>query len=105
RDDEVLSARCGIVRQRPPGQRSPRTVHLVLLRSGQGQLHANCLNSTCMRSSRMLPLGMRGLLALLLLAIAATAAAAGVPIFDAIAAGDKTAVEQALADGADVDSR
>ena len=48
---------------------------------------------------------MRGLLALLVLAFAATTAAAGDPLFDAIAAGDKAAVEQALANGADVDSR
>ncbi len=48
---------------------------------------------------------MRGLLALFLLANAATMAAAGVPIFDAIAAGDQTAVEQALGDGVNVDSR
>ena len=48
---------------------------------------------------------MRGLLALLVLAFAATSAAAGDPLFDAVAAGDKPAVEQALADGADVDSR
>src|SRR6476661_3705727 len=70
-----------------------------------GQEGTNCLNSTCMRSWHMLLLGMRGLLALFLLAITATTAAAGVPIFDAIAAGDKTAVEQALVNGADVDSR
>src|SRR5262245_6007345 len=49
--------------------------------------------------------GMRGLLALLVLAFAATTAAAGDLLFDAVAAGDKTAVEQALADGADVDAR
>jgi len=48
---------------------------------------------------------MRGLLALLVLAFAATSAAAGDPLFDAVAAGDKSAVEQALAGGADVDSR
>ena len=48
---------------------------------------------------------MRGLLALLVLAFAATPAAAGDPLFDAVAAGDKAAVEQALAKGADVDSR
>lgn len=52
----------------------------------------------------MLLLGMRGLLALFLLVIAATTAAAGDPIFDAIAAGNKAAVEQALANGAAVDS-
>ena len=48
---------------------------------------------------------MRGLLAFLVLAFAATSAAAGDPLFDAVAAGDKSAVEQALAGGADVDSR
>jgi ankyrin repeat protein len=48
---------------------------------------------------------MRGLLALLVLAFAATSTAAGDPLFDAVAAGDKTVVEQALAAGQDVDSR
>lgn len=48
---------------------------------------------------------MRGLLALLVLAVAATSAAAGDPLFDAVAAGDQSAVEQALASGADVNSR
>jgi uncharacterized protein len=48
---------------------------------------------------------MRGLLTLLVLAFAATPAAAGDVLFDAVAAGDKAAVEQALASGADVDSR
>lgn len=48
---------------------------------------------------------MRGVLALLVLGFAATMAAAGDLLFDAIAAGDKTAVEQALANGANVDSR
>ena len=48
---------------------------------------------------------MRGLLALLVLAFAATPVAAGEALFDAVAAGDKAAVEQALAKGADVDSR
>ena len=48
---------------------------------------------------------MRGLLAVLALMLAATTAAAGDPLFDAVAAGDKTAVEQALANGASVDSR
>jgi ankyrin repeat protein len=48
---------------------------------------------------------MRGLLALFVLAFAVTTAAAGDPLFDAIAAGNKTAVEQALTNGADVDSR
>jgi len=44
-------------------------------------------------------------LALLVLAFAATPVAAGDVLFDAVSAGDKTAVEQALASGADVDSR
>jgi ankyrin repeat protein len=48
---------------------------------------------------------MRGLLALILLVLAATRVAAGELLFDSIAAGDKAAVEQALAGGADVDSR
>ncbi len=48
---------------------------------------------------------MRGLLALCVLAFAATPADAGDVLFDAIAAGNKAAVEQALAGGADVDSR
>ncbi|ESX12703.1 ankyrin repeat domain-containing protein [Mesorhizobium sp. M1148] len=48
---------------------------------------------------------MRGLLALGMLVLAATTAAAGEQLFDSIAAGDKGAVEQALAGGADVDSR
>jgi ankyrin repeat protein len=48
---------------------------------------------------------MRGLLALLVLAFAATSSAAGDPLFDAVAAGDKTAVEQAMASGQAVDSR
>jgi ankyrin repeat protein len=48
---------------------------------------------------------MRGLLAFFVLAFAATTAAAGDPLFNAIAAGNKTAVEQALARGADVNSR
>ena len=48
---------------------------------------------------------MRGLLAVLALMLAATAAAAGEPLFDAVAAGDRAAVEQALANGANVDSR
>jgi ankyrin repeat protein len=48
---------------------------------------------------------MRGLLALFMLALAAMTAAAGEPIFDAVAAGNKTAVEQALVNGAYVDSR
>jgi len=48
---------------------------------------------------------MRGPLALVVLLSAASTAAAGDPLFDAIAAGDKPAVEQALADGANVDSR
>ena len=53
----------------------------------------------------MLLMRMRGLLALLVLAFAATPVAAGDALFDAITAGDKAAVEQALASGADVDSR
>jgi uncharacterized protein len=48
---------------------------------------------------------MRGLLAVLALMLAATAAAAGEPLFDAVAAGDRAAVEQAVASGANVDSR
>ena len=48
---------------------------------------------------------MRGFLAVLALIFAATTAAAGDPLFDAVAAGDKAAVEQALANGASVDSR
>lgn len=47
---------------------------------------------------------MRGLLALLLLGLAATTVAAE-DLFKAVAGGDKTAVEQALASGADVNSR
>ena len=48
---------------------------------------------------------MRELLAVLALMLAATTAAAGDPLFDAVAAGDKAAVEQALANGASVDGR
>jgi ankyrin repeat protein len=48
---------------------------------------------------------MRGLLTLCVLAFVATPADAGDVLFDAIAAGNKAAVEQALAGGADVDSR
>ncbi len=48
---------------------------------------------------------MRGLLALLMLTFAATTAAAGDSLFAAIDAGDRAAVEQALANGADVNSR
>lgn len=48
---------------------------------------------------------MRGLLALLVLAFAATSAAAGDPLFDAVAVGDREAVEVALAAGQAVDSR
>jgi uncharacterized protein len=49
---------------------------------------------------------MRGrLLAVLPLVFAATIAVAGEPLFDAVAAGDRAAVEQALANGAKVDSR
>jgi ankyrin repeat protein len=48
---------------------------------------------------------MRGLLAVLALVLVTTVAAAGDPLLDAVAAGDKAAVEQALANGASVDSR
>lgn len=48
---------------------------------------------------------MRGLLTLCVLAFVATPADAGDVLFDAIAAGNKAAVEQALAGGAAVDSR
>lgn len=48
---------------------------------------------------------MRGVLALLILGLASTVAAAGDPLFDAIGAGNKHAVEQALANGVAVDSR
>jgi ankyrin repeat protein len=48
---------------------------------------------------------MRGLWALLVLAFAATPVAAGDALFDAVAKGDKAAVEQALASGAAVESR
>ncbi|CAN5567800.1 ankyrin repeat domain-containing protein [soil metagenome] len=48
---------------------------------------------------------MRVLLGLFVLGIAATVAVAGEPLFDAVAAGDKAAIEQALASGAAVDSR
>ncbi len=48
---------------------------------------------------------MRGLLIVLMLVGAATRATAGDPLFAAVAAGDKAAVEQALASGAGVDSR
>jgi uncharacterized protein len=48
---------------------------------------------------------MRGLLAVLALMLAATTAAAGDPLFDAVAAGDMAAVQSALANGASVDSR
>ena len=48
---------------------------------------------------------MRLLVALLVLVFAATPAAAGNPLFDAIDAGDRAAVERALANGADVNSR
>jgi uncharacterized protein len=47
----------------------------------------------------------RGFLAVLGLLFAATAAPAGDPLFDAVAAGDRAAVEQALGNGANVDSR
>ena len=48
---------------------------------------------------------MRGLLALLVLGFTATMAVAGDPLFDAVAAGDKTAVEKILADGTNIDTR
>jgi ankyrin repeat protein len=48
---------------------------------------------------------MRVLMALMALVFTATTAAAGSPLFDAVAAGDAAAIEQALAAGADVDSR
>ncbi|MBY5437178.1 ankyrin repeat domain-containing protein [Rhizobium leguminosarum] len=48
---------------------------------------------------------MRGLLASVALIFAATTAAAGDPLFDAVSAGDTAAVEQALAGGVGVDSR
>ena len=48
---------------------------------------------------------MRGLLVVLALLFAATIAAAGEPLFDAVAAGDTAALEHALASGAKVDSR
>ena len=48
---------------------------------------------------------MRGLLALVVWAFGATSAVAGDPMFDEVAAGDKTAVEQALPAGQDVDGR
>jgi ankyrin repeat protein len=48
---------------------------------------------------------MRGLLAVVILALASTSAGAADSLFDAIAAGNEAAVEQALASGADVDSR
>ncbi|MBB3458323.1 ankyrin repeat protein [Rhizobium sp. BK313] len=48
---------------------------------------------------------MRQLLASAVFIFAATMTAAGEPLFDAVAAGDSTAVEQALASGISVDSR
>ena len=48
---------------------------------------------------------MRVLFALCVLAVASTPADADVALFDAISAGNKAAVEQALAGGVDVDSR
>ena len=48
---------------------------------------------------------MRALLALVILTFPVTATAAGDPLFDAVAAEDKAAVERALAGGAEVDSR
>jgi ankyrin repeat protein len=48
---------------------------------------------------------MRELLALLALVLSATTAAAGDPLYDAVAAGDKAAVARVLANGESVDSR
>jgi ankyrin repeat protein len=48
---------------------------------------------------------MRGFMTLLALGFAATLAAAGDVLFDAVAAGDQAAVEQALASGSNVDQR
>ena len=48
---------------------------------------------------------MRALLTVLLLGFAATMAVAGDMLFDAVAAGDSAAVEQALTNGSNVDSR
>src|ERR1700677_426382 len=48
---------------------------------------------------------MRELLAVLAFLFAATIAAAGEPLFDAVAAGDRAALEQALANGAKVERR
>ena len=48
---------------------------------------------------------MRGLLVLIVLGLSATIAGAGDTLFDAITAGDKAAVEQALANGTSVDNR
>lgn len=48
---------------------------------------------------------MREFLTLLVLGFAATMAAAGDVLFDAVAAGDKAAVEQALTSGSNVDNR
>ncbi|MBY5334576.1 ankyrin repeat domain-containing protein [Rhizobium leguminosarum] len=48
---------------------------------------------------------MRGLLASVTLIFTATVAAAGSPLFDAVATGNTAVVEQVLATGADVDSR
>ncbi|MBY5839878.1 ankyrin repeat domain-containing protein [Rhizobium leguminosarum] len=48
---------------------------------------------------------MRGLLASVALIFTATVAAAGSPLFDAVATGNIAAVEQVLATGADVNSR
>ena len=47
---------------------------------------------------------MRSLLALFAIVFSVATAAAGDPLFDAVAAGDKAAVEQVLAHGANVDS-
>src|SRR5262245_21817443 len=48
---------------------------------------------------------MRGLLVVFALGFAATRAVAGDPMFDAVAAGDRAALEQILANGGNDDSR
>ena len=48
---------------------------------------------------------MHGLLAMVVVFTAVATVSAADPLFDAVAAGDKAAVEQALAGGAAVDSR
>jgi uncharacterized protein len=63
------------------------------------------ISSLCSSRTRDTLVIMRGLPAVLALMLATTTAAAGDPLFDAVAAGDKAAVEQALANGASVDSR